>query len=207
MHPDRLIRANHLLPPLPALFCGVDEAGRGPLAGPVVAAAVILDPQRPPEGLRDSKKLSAPQREHIALRIRAQALAWSIGQAEAEEIDQLNILQATLLAMKRALQGLSHPLVPLCVDGLYCPAWPTERMAIVQGDARVPAISAASILAKTERDRQLQLLAQTYPQYQFERHKGYPTALHLSLLQQHGPCAAHRRSFGPVAACLHSPGP
>lgn len=202
MQPDLLIRATQPLPPLPDLLCGVDEAGRGPLAGPVMAAAVILDPQRPVPGVRDSKRLGAHQRHQIAIQIREQALAWSVAWAEVEEIDRLNILQATLLAMKRALQGLAYSPVPVWVDGLYCPPWPGQRVAIVQGDARVAAISAASILAKTERDRQLQQLAQTYPLYQFERHKGYPTATHLSLLQQHGPCPAHRRSFAPVAACL-----
>lgn len=201
MQPDLLIRATQPLPAMPAIFCGVDEAGRGPLAGPVVAAAVILDPQHPLEGLRDSKKLSAAQRNTLATRIRDQALAWSVARAEVEEIDRLNILQATLLAMTRALNNL--PLAPalVCVDGLYCPPWPASRMAIVRGDARVPAISAASILAKTERDALLLELAHHYPQYQFERHKGYPTALHLSLLHKHGPSPAHRRTFGPVADC------
>lgn len=185
------------------LICGVDEAGRGPLAGSVVAAAVILDPERPITGLADSKKLSAKARERLAPQIRERALAWAIGEATAAEIDEINILQATFLAMRRAVAGLSIVPVHALIDGNRVPAGlPCSADAIVKGDAKEPAISAASILAKTYRDAQLLELDRLYPQYGFARHMGYPTAAHLEALQLHGPSPAHRRSFGPVAQSL-----
>jgi ribonuclease HII len=184
------------------LIAGVDEAGRGPLAGPVVAAAVILDPARPISGLADSKKLSASRREYLADAIRARALAWALGRAEAAEIDAINILQAALLAMQRAVAAL--PFVPdlVLVDGNRCPSLPCPCQAIIQGDATVPAISAASILAKVARDAKLRLLHDRYPAYNFAQHKGYPTAAHRDALRRYGPCPEHRRSFAPVAALL-----
>lgn len=185
------------------LICGVDEAGRGPLAGSVIAAAVILDPSRPISGLADSKKLSAKVRERLAVEIRAQSLAWAIGEATAAEIDQINILQATFLAMRRAVEGLSVAPGHALIDGNRIPAGlPCSAEAIIKGDAKEPAISAASILAKTFRDAQLIELDQIYPQYGFARHMGYPTAAHLDALRLHGPSPAHRRSFGPVAQML-----
>lgn len=184
------------------LIAGVDEAGRGPLAGPVFAAAVILDPARPIMGLADSKKLSAARREQLASDIRVRALAWALGRAEVEDIDRLNILQASLLAMQRAVAAL--PFIPdqVLVDGNRCPTLPCPCRAIVRGDATVPAIGAASILAKVARDAELCLLHDRYPAYNFARHKGYPTAAHRDALRRHGPCPAHRRSFAPVAALL-----
>ncbi len=182
------------------LVCGIDEAGRGPLAGSVVAAAVVLDPARPIAGLADSKKLSAAARERLAPLIRENALAWALGEASAAEIDEINILQATFLAMRRALEALSVRPTHALIDGnrippgLFCSA-----EAIVKGDAKEPAISAASILAKTHRDAQLLELDRVYPQYGFARHMGYPTAAHLEALRVHGPSPVHRRSFGPVA--------
>lgn len=182
---------------------GVDEAGRGPLAGPVVAAAVILDPASLIDGLDDSKKLSEATRERLAGEIRRQALAWSVAEASAEEIDRLNILQATFLAMRRAVDGLSITPARALIDGnrvppgLGCPA-----EAIVKGDGRIASIAAASILAKSHRDALMRRLAETYPQYGFDRHMGYPTAAHFAALAEHGPCPAHRRSFGPVAQRL-----
>ena len=185
------------------LICGVDEAGRGPLAGSVIAAAVILDPSRPISGLADSKKLSAKVRERLAVEIRAQSLAWAIGEATAAEIDQINILQATFLAMRRAVEGLSVAPGHALIDGNRIPAGlPCSAEAIIKGDAKEPAISAASILAKTFRDAQLIERDQIYPQYGFARHMGYPTAAHLDALRLHGPSPAHRRSFGPVAQTL-----
>jgi len=179
---------------------GVDEAGRGPLAGPVVAAAVILDPARPIVGLNDSKKLSEAARERLALAIRENALAWAIAEASAEEIDRLNILQATFLAMRRAVAGLGMVPARVLVDGNRIPAGlPCEAEAVVKGDGKVAAIAAASILAKTQRDGIMRELAQLHPAYGFERHMGYPTAAHVAALQAHGPCPAHRRSFAPVA--------
>ena len=185
------------------LIAGVDEAGRGPLAGPVLAAAVILDPARPIAGLADSKTLGAARREQLAGEIRARALAWALGRAEVEEIDRLNILQASLLAMRRAVAAL--PLVPdqVLVDGNRCPVLPCPGRAIVRGDATVPAIGAASILAKVARDAELCRLHDRYPAYNFAQHKGYPTAAHRDALRRHGPCPAHRRSFAPVAALLN----
>lgn len=180
------------------MICGVDEAGRGPLAGPVVAAAVILDPTRPITGLADSKKLSAARREKLAVEIRAKALAWCVAEASVEEIDSINILQATLLAMQRAVAGLSLLPVEVLIDGNRCPVLDVPARAIVGGDATVAEISAASILAKTSRDAGLVVLHAAYPQYGFDRHKGYGTAAHLAALRAHGPTPAHRRSFAPV---------
>ena len=188
----------------PFLIAGIDEAGRGPLAGPVVAAAVILDPAQPIAGLADSKILSATRREQLAVEIRAKALAWALGRAEAAEIDQINILQATLLAMQRAVANLSIAPDHALVDGNRCPALACSCQAIIKGDATEPAISAASILAKTARDAELRQLDARYPQYGFARHKGYPTAAHREALRRYGPCPEHRRSFAPVAAALQS---
>lgn len=182
------------------LICGVDEAGRGPLCGPVVAAAVILDPARPIPGLADSKKLSEGKRDRLAVEIRAHAMAWAVAEASVEEIDRLNILQASLLAMQRAVAGLALPPTEAWVDGNRCPALSIPVRAIVGGDALEPAISAASILAKTVRDALLVELDRTYPQYGLAAHKGYPTAAHLAALRRHGPAPIHRRSFAPVRA-------
>jgi ribonuclease HII len=178
--------------------CGVDEAGRGPLAGPVVAAAVILDPARPIAGLADSKKLSAAKREKLAVEIRAKALAWCVAEATVEEIDTLNILQATLLAMQRAVAGLTVVPMEALIDGNRCPKLAVPARAIVGGDATVAEISAASILAKTVRDAGMLELHVRYPRYGFDRHKGYGTAEHLAALAAHGPIPAHRKSFAPV---------
>jgi ribonuclease HII len=180
------------------LLCGVDEAGRGPLAGPVVAAAVILDPAHAITGLADSKQLSARRREELAVAIRSQARAWAVASASVEEIDALNILQATLLAMRRAVAGLAVAPELVLVDGLHCPALDAPTRGIVNGDATVAEISAASILAKVTRDAEMQLLHSLHPQYGFDRHKGYPTAAHVAALRAHGVSAAHRRSFAPV---------
>jgi ribonuclease HII len=182
--------------------CGVDEAGRGPLAGPVYAAAVILDPARRIRGLDDSKQLTADVRLELAERIRSRALAWAVASASVEEIDALNILQATLLAMRRAVAALAVMPELALIDGLHCPTLPIATRAIVDGDARVKAISAASILAKTSRDAEMVRLASRYPQYGFERHKGYPTPEHLELLRRFGPCEVYRRSFAPVRELL-----
>jgi ribonuclease HII len=178
---------------------GVDEAGRGPLAGPVVAAAVILDPARPIAGLRDSKVLSAAVRDRLALEIRACALAWAVGEADVDEIDSLNILQATMLAMRRAVDRLSIAPGEALIDGNRCPELACAARAIVKGDRDVAVISAASILAKTARDAMLIELGGTYPTYGFDRNKGYGTREHLAALARHGPCPVHRRSFAPVA--------
>jgi len=180
------------------LVCGVDEAGRGPLAGPVVAAAVILDPARPIIGLADSKKLSAVRRERLAAEICTSALAWCVAEASVEEIDALNILQATLLAMQRAVAGLTVRPIEVLVDGNRCPAFDMPVRAIVGGDATVAEISAASILAKTHRDAVLLALHADHPQYGFDRHKGYGTVEHLTALRLHGPTPHHRKSFSPV---------
>lgn len=184
------------------IIAGVDEAGRGPLAGPVYAAAVILDVSRPIAGLADSKILSEAMRDALALEIRERALAWSIASASVEEIDEINILQATMLAMERAVIGLSTLPDLVRVDGNRLPRLSCRGEAIVKGDATVPAISAASILAKTARDADLRLLHDAYPGYGFDQHKGYGTALHLSQLASLGPCPAHRRSFAPVRNAL-----
>ncbi len=186
------------------LIAGVDEAGRGPLAGPVTAAAVILDPARPIIGLADSKKLSPARRERLAEEIRAKSLAWALGRADIAEIDRLNILQAALLAMQRAVAALSVAPDKVLVDGNRCPKLVCPCAAIVKGDSSVPAISAASILANVSRDAELRDLHDRYPQYDFARHKGYPTAAHLAALRRHGPCPEHRRSFAPVAALLQT---
>ena len=184
------------------LIAGVDEAGRGPLAGPVVAAAVILDDRHAIKGLADSKKLSARRREALFDEIRAKALCCSIAQASVEEIDELNILQATLLAMRRAVMGLRLPPKLVLVDGNRLPVLEMRAEAIVKGDAKVPAISAASILAKVSRDRWCLEYHQQFPQYGFDRHKGYGTADHLAALRLHGPCPQHRRTFRPVTDLL-----
>lgn len=186
----------------PGLLAGVDEAGRGPLAGPVVAAAVILDPRRPIDGLADSKKLSPARRERLFELICDRALCCAIGQASVQEIDQLNILQATLLAMQRAVAGLRLPPARVLVDGNRLPRLPMLAEAVIGGDAKVPAISAASILAKVHRDRWCQHIDAELPQYGFAAHKGYGTAAHLAALRAHGPSPHHRRSFAPVAQAL-----
>jgi ribonuclease HII len=184
------------------LICGVDEVGRGPLAGAVVAACVVLNPRKPIRGLADSKQLTPAQRETLAKEIRVKALAWSVGSASVEEIDRINILQASLLAMQRALDTLHAEPNQVLVDGLYCPRsrWPSK--AVVQGDATVPAISAASILAKVIRDAAMCELHAERPEYGFDRHKGYYTPEHIAALQRHGPCEFHRRSFSPVKEML-----
>ena len=184
------------------LTAGVDEAGRGPLAGPVVAAAVILDDLKPIKGLADSKVLSASRREKLFDEIRAKALCCSIAEASVEEIDQLNILQATLLAMRRAVEGLRLKPVKVLVDGNRLPVLDILAEAIVKGDATVPAISAASILAKVQRDRWCAELDAQYPQYGFAKHKGYGTAEHLAALRAHGACPQHRKTFRPVTEVL-----
>jgi len=189
------------------IVCGVDEAGRGPLAGPVYAAAVILDIRRPIRGLDDSKKLPEPTRLELAGRIRARALAWSCASSTVAEIDVLNILRASLLAMKRAIEGLAVRPERVLVDGLHCPEVAIPAEAVVGGDAAVKAISAASILAKTERDAEMVRLHACFPRYGFDRHKGYPTPDHLEALRTVGPCAAHRRSFGPVRVLLDADRP
>lgn len=191
------------------LICGVDEAGRGPLAGAVYAAAVILDPAKPIQGLADSKKLSEKKRDALALEIKSHALAWSIAHSTVEEIDEINILQASLLAMKRAIEAVQLSLseaeqlkVLVQVDGNKCPKISLPCEAIVKGDSKVQAISAASILAKTARDAALYELDQQYPLYGFAQHKGYPTAAHMALLRQHGVSSVHRRSYAPVRALM-----
>jgi ribonuclease HII len=186
------------------MICGVDEAGRGPLAGPVYAAAVILDPDRPILGLADSKKLSADRRDRLTVEIREKALAWAIASASVEEIDSINILQATLLAMARAVEGLVVLPTEVLVDGNRCPELRLPIRAIVGGDATVSEISAASILAKTARDAEMLRLHMAFPQYGFDRHMGYGTALHMQALRRHGPAPCHRRTFGPVRALLET---
>lgn len=183
-------------------IAGVDEAGRGPLVGAVVAAAVILDENRPIAGLDDSKKLSEKKREGLAEQIREQALAWSVISVEADEIDRINILQASLAAMKRAVESLTLAPDLVLADGNKSPDLSCRVEAIVKGDSKVAAISAASILAKVDRDRQMYELHAQYPQYEFNRHKGYPTRLHMELLQEFGPCPLHRKSFAPVKKLL-----
>lgn len=189
------------------LICGVDEAGRGPLAGPVFAAAVILDPAKPISGLRDSKKLSPARRDELALLIQRDALAWSIAQCSAAEIDSLNILQATMLAMRRAIEGLSVVPTLALIDGNRCPVTTIRTEAIVKGDDKVLEISAASILAKTARDALLLEMHARYPQYGFDQHKGYPTALHLARLRAYGVTPEHRRSYAPVRDLLNEATP
>ncbi len=183
---------------LDGLVCGVDEAGRGPLAGPVVAAAVILDPNNPLDGLNDSKRLSARRRERLKAEICAKALAWAVAEASVEEIDAINILHASMLAMQRAVDALSVTPARALIDGNRCPKLACEVEAVVGGDGKIEAIAAASILAKTTRDAGMSDLHLRYPQYGFDRHMGYPTALHLQALREHGPSPVHRRSFSPV---------
>lgn len=184
------------------LVCGVDEAGRGPLVGAVYAAAVVLGPDHGIVGLADSKKLTAARRESLAGQIRERALAWAIASASSVEIDQINILQATLLSMRRAVEGLDLTPDEALIDGNRTPQLTMPARAIIKGDATVAEISAASILAKTARDASMKELHQQFPQYGFDRHKGYPTSEHLKALQQFGPLAEHRRSFGPVKLWL-----
>jgi ribonuclease HII len=184
------------------IVCGVDEAGRGPLAGPVFAAAVILDPARPIEGLRDSKKLTEARRNELAPLIREHALAWAVAECSHQEIDAINILQATMLAMRRAVDALSTMPTLALIDGNRCPVMLVRSVAIVEGDDKVLAISAASILAKTARDAALVELHAQYPEYGFDQHKGYGTAMHLERLRLHGASPVHRRSFAPVRATL-----
>ena len=183
-------------------ICGVDEAGRGPLVGSVVAGAVVLDPNQPIIGLRDSKKLSPARREQLYAEIMQKARAWGVGQASPGEIDTLNILQATMLAMRRAIEALSERLgewpSKALIDGNRCPILPIASEAIIKGDAKEPAISAASIIAKVTRDQQMQALHTQYPQYGFNQHMGYPTEAHMQALKQYGPCEEHRRTFSPV---------
>lgn len=187
------------------LIAGVDEAGRGPLAGPVIAAAVILDPKSPVSGLADSKQLTARQRQRCFEAIVQQALAWQVGRAEVEEIDQLNILQATLLAMQRAVMGLSLLPSQVLVDGNCCPRLPMPVQAVIGGDAQIAAISAASIIAKVTRDHEMQQLDLSYPNYGFAQHKGYSTVYHRQQLQRWGATPHHRQSFAPVKSCLQQP--
>jgi ribonuclease HII len=183
-------------------IAGVDEVGRGPLVGAVVAAAVILDPARPIAGLKDSKKLSEKRREELAKEIREKALAWSLGRAERIEIDEINILKATMLAMQRAVNGLKVTPDFVLVDGNRVPLLTSPSLAVVKGDSLVQAISAASILAKVARDEEMHALHHKYPLYGFDEHKGYPTPKHLAALKAHGPILEHRRSFGPVREAL-----
>ncbi len=190
--------------PEAALVCGIDEAGRGPLAGAVVAAAVVLDPARPIDGLRDSKRLSAAQRGRLAAAIRDRSLGWALGRAEPAEIDRLNILGATLLAMQRALAAMAVRPSRALVDGNVCPRLPCDCEAVIGGDAFVPAISAASILAKVARDAEMLELDACWPGYGFAVHKGYPTRQHLEALARLGPAPVHRRSFGPVRRLLEA---
>ena len=184
------------------LVCGIDEAGRGPLAGPVVAAAVILDSARPIPGLNDSKKLSEKKRVALAELIRERAIAWAVAEASVEEIDRINILQASLLAMQRAVAGLAVRPISALIDGNRCPQLDIPAEAIIQGDGKIASIAAASILAKTVRDAGMRVLHAQYPQYGFDRHMGYPTAAHFKALEEHGASPVHRRSFGPVAKQL-----
>jgi ribonuclease HII len=188
------------------LTAGVDEVGRGPLAGPVVAAAVILDPARPIAGLKDSKQLSERKREALAAQIRSDALVWALGRAEVEEIDAINILQASLLAMQRAVAALSLAPELVLVDGNHCPRLACPAQAIVKGDSLVPAISAASILAKVSRDREMLDLDARYPGYGLAQHKGYPSKAHLAALQALGASPVHRRSYAPVRRLLDARG-
>ena len=185
------------------LICGVDEAGRGPLAGPVYAAAVILGPDFDTKSLRDSKKLSESRRYSLAVHIKKNALTWSVGICSASEIDEINIHQATLLAMKRAIEGLSgYTSIKVMVDGLFCPQVDFPCEAIVKGDDKVAEISAASIIAKTERDLKMIEIDKIYPGYQFKKHKGYPTKLHIEMIKSEGLCEYHRKSFSPIKEML-----
>jgi ribonuclease HII len=189
-------------------ICGVDEAGRGPLVGAVVAGAVVLDPNNPIEGLKDSKKLTAARRDYLYEQIMEKAKAWGVGEASPAEIDQINILQATMLAMQRAIEDLAARLGKwpdkALIDGNRCPELPIAAEAIIKGDAKEPAISAASIIAKVTRDRQMQLLHERHPEYGFAQHMGYPTEAHFAALKQFGACDQHRRSFSPVRKVLEA---
>lgn len=184
------------------LIAGVDEVGRGPLAGPVVAAAVILDPANPIEGLKDSKLLSKSRREQLTVLIKTHALAWALGRAEAHEIDEINILQASLLAMQRAVAALKVAPTKVLVDGNHCPKFDCPAEAHIKGDQKFACISAASIIAKVARDQEMEQLDELFPGYGFAQHSGYPTAKHISALQELGVSPHHRRSFRPVALCL-----
>ena len=188
--------------------CGVDEAGRGPLVGAVVAGAVVLDPNNPIEGLKDSKKLTTVRREYLYEQIMEKAKAWGVGEASPAEIDEINILQATMLAMRRAIEDLTTRLGAwpdkALIDGNRCPELPIAAEAIVKGDTKEPAISAASIVAKVTRDRQMQILHERHPEYGFAQHMGYPTEAHFAALKQYGACDQHRRSFSPVRKVLES---
>lgn len=184
------------------MICGTDEAGRGPIAGPVVAAAVILDPRKPIKGINDSKKLSEKKRQALSEQIKEQALYWAIAQCDADEIDAINILQASLLAMKRAVEMLPIQPSEVLVDGSELPQLQVPARAIIGGDALELCIGAASILAKVERDRQMLVWHEQFPQYNFAKHKGYPTVAHFDALAEYGVCPIHRRSFGPVARRL-----
>jgi ribonuclease HII len=190
------------LPVVEGLLAGVDEAGRGPLVGNVVAAAVILDNNNPVTGLADSKKLSAARREKLAAQICECAIAWSVISIDAREIDRINILQATLLAMKQAVEQLAIAPQHVFIDGNRCPDIQVPATAVIKGDTRVAEISAASILAKVERDAQMRVLHASYPQYGFDKHKGYPTAAHMEALAEYGPCPEHRQSYRPVREAL-----
>ena len=189
-------------------ICGVDEAGRGPLVGSVIAGAVVLDPHNPIEGLKDSKKLTPAKREFLYEQIMEKAKAWGVGEASPVEIDEINILQATMLAMRRAIEDLTTRLGcwpnKALIDGNRCPELPISAEAIIKGDAKEPAISAASILAKVTRDRQMQLLHQRHPEYGFAQHMGYPTQAHFAALQKFGACSEHRKSFAPVSKVLEA---
>ena len=189
-------------------ICGVDEAGRGPLVGSVVAGAVMLDPNNPIAGLKDSKKLTPAKREYLYEQIMLKAKAWGIGEASPEEIDQINILQATMLAMRRAIEDLASRLGSwpdkALIDGNRCPELPIPAEAIVKGDTKEPAISAGSILAKVTRDRQMAILHERFPHYGFAQHMGYPTAAHFAALKEFGVCEEHRRSFSPVRNVLEA---
>lgn len=196
-----VIKLQDQVPLINGLLAGVDEAGRGPLVGNVVAAAVILDNDRPIDGLADSKKLSPRRREQLADQIRGSAIAWRVISVDAAEIDRINILQATLRAMQQAVEQLGIAPDHVLIDGNRCPAIDLPVTAVVKGDTRVAAISAASILAKVERDAQMQELHEIYPQYGFDQHKGYPTKAHIRALAEYGPCPEHRTSYRPVRDC------
>lgn len=198
----RTVTMQEELPEISGLLAGVDEAGRGPLVGNVVAAAVILDKDHPIEGLADSKKLTAKRREVLAEEIKLHAKAWAVVSVSPAEIDNINILQATMLAMKSSVEQLKITPDHVFIDGNRCPQISHAVTAIIKGDARVAEISAASIIAKVERDAQMAVLHEQYPQYGFDKHKGYPTKAHMETLAEHGPCPEHRRSYAPVRRCL-----
>ena len=203
MNAEAWVEARRRLP-ADAVVVGVDEVGRGPLAGDVVAAAVVLDNRHPVEGLRDSKKLSARRRNELTRHISSQALDVALGRASPQEIDSLNILQASLVAMHRAVEGLKLTPDLVLVDGRHLPDWSYRAFAVIRGDDRVPEIAAASIVAKVQRDREMEAAHEHWPHYGFARHAGYPTAAHLEALREHGPCPLHRRSFAPVRRALEN---